>query len=377
MSHRRSSALRRIATRSIAAATAVAGLGLAASPARAQTARNALWYMGTYSDQVFVWDETTEEVVATIGTSQPITVPLAFSGDGTRLYVSDPTFEIIEVVDLGEGRTIDEFTLSSGRTRVWIDTFEPHPDGTWAAMLLRTRTLLRDRWQIDEPTLVRFDLASKTVTDTIPWPDDTQHEFANFRFSPDGELLYVFMDDLVALDAGSFEEVNRWELSQPLEPGMGPMALPFGRDPYQRPDGVYTGIFRVTDPVQNRRLMGIATVDLAGQDVDFYALGPSEGVGFVLGPDRTKAYGLQSSIGHYELWRFDLEGRRVAGRTPFDGRPRMRLVPSADGTRLFIFNAGNTIDVYDEATFERLRTISLDADMIGVLIRPDGEGADR
>lgn len=358
-------------------ALALAGLALVAGRADAQSGRNAHWYLGTYGQEVLIWDEATEEVVSTIRTNHAIPLPIALSDDGQRLYVSDPTFEIIEVVDLSQNRTIDEFTLSSGRTRVWIDTFEPHPDGTWAAMLVRTRTLLRDRWQIDEPTILRFDLRTKTVTDTIPWPDDSQREFANFRFSPDGELLYVFMDDLVALDTDGFEEVNRWELSRPLEAGMGPMSLPFGRDPYQRDDGVYTGLFRVTDPVQNRRLMGIATVDLADQDVDFYALGPNEGVGFVLGPDRTKAYGLQSSIGHYELWRFDLDGHRVAGRTRFDGRPRMSLQPSADGSRLFIYNAGSTIDVYDEASFERLRTVTLDADMTSVIIVPDPEGAGR
>ena len=49
----------------------------------------------------------------------------------------------------------------------------------------------------------------------------------------------------------------------------------------------------------------------------------------------------------------------------------MAIMPSADGSRLFIYNAGATIDVYDEATFEHLRTITLDADMTGVVVVPD------
>ena len=209
------------------------------------------------------------------------------------------------------------------------------------------------------------------MTDTIPWPDDESRRSANFRFSPDGDLLYMFADDLIALDSETFEEVDRWDISEPLEPGLGEMRLPFGRSPYQEEDGVYTGLFRMTDPLQNRRLMGIATVDLAGQDVEFHPIGPAEGVSFVLSPDGTKGYGLKSEIGHYEMWKFDLEGRRVAGRTTFAGRPRMALMPSADGTKLYIYNAGSTIDIYDEETFEFLRTVTLDADMTSVVVVPD------
>jgi hypothetical protein len=35
---------------------------------------------------------------------------------------------------------------------------------------------------------------------------------------------------------------------------------------------------------------------------------------------------------------------------------------SSNGQLLYVFNAGNTIDVYDAATYRYLRTIELDAD---------------
>ncbi|WP_419950691.1 YncE family protein [Candidatus Palauibacter sp.] len=181
----------------------------------------------------------------------------------------------------------------------------------------------------------------------------------------------MFSDDLIAVDSETFEEVDRWDISEPFETGLGAMSLPFGESPYQEQEGVYTGLFRMTDPVQNRRLMGFATVDMAAQAVEFHPIGPSEGVSFTLSPDGTKGYGLRSEIGHYEMWKFDLEGRRVSDRITFAGRPRMALMPSADGTKLYIYNAGNTIDVYDEETFELLRTVALDADMTSVVVVPD------
>ena len=41
------------------------------------------------------------------------------------------------------------------------------------------------------------------------------------------------------------------------------------------------------------------------------------------------------------------------------------------GGLLYIYQAGNTIDLYDAATFQYLRTISLDADMTtGLYVMP-------
>lgn len=333
--------------------------------------RNAHWYMGNYSNEVLVWDEATEEVVDRIPVKRPISLRLEVSEDRSRLYVMDPFFETIEIISLPSKESIGEFTLSEGATRTWIRSFQVHPSQEWMAMNVQSRTKLADRYRIDEPTILRYDLTTYEVTDTIPWPGETLRRGANFRFSPDGDLLYMFAEDLIVIDSETYEEVDRWEISEPFEPGLGQMRLPFGQSPYQEEDGVYTGLFRMTDPLQNRRLMGIATVDLAGQDVEFHPIGPDEGVSFALSPDGTKGYGLKSEIGHYEMWKFDLRDRRVAGRVTFAGRPRMALMPSADGTKLYIYNAGSTIDIYDEETFEFLRTVTLDADMTSVVVVPD------
>ena len=136
-----------------------------------------------------------------------------------------------------------------------------------------------------------------------------------------------------------------------------------------------TSLFRMTDPAQNRRLLGIAEVRLAERDVDFFTLGTNENVGnFQLAPGGRRAYGLLSQVGRYEFWEFDLEGRRVSRRQPFAGRPRMGLRVSADGSKLYVHVAGATIDVYDAGTFELLRTVTLDQDMTGVAVIPAGAG---
>jgi hypothetical protein len=118
---------------------------------------------------------------------------------------------------------------------------------------------------------------------------------------------------------------------------MGRFGFGFPESIYEEP-GFYTGLFRMTDPVQNRRIMGVARVNLGAKSVDFFALGPDEPVGFTLAPDRKKAYGLKQRVGQYEFWTFDLEGRRVAAHP--SGRPRMQLLTSTNGKLLYITGVG-------------------------------------
>ena len=89
-----------------------------------------------------------------------------------------------------------------------------------------------------------------------------------------------------------------------------------------------------------------------------------------------KAYALYETVGRYEFWEFDLVSERVTRRQPFEGRPRMGLRVSADGEKLYVFIAGNTIDVYDTGTLELLRTVAFDEDMRPSVVIP-GSGPGR
>jgi DNA-binding beta-propeller fold protein YncE len=291
----------------------------------------------------------------------------------TRLYVEDASNEHIEVVDVASRSVVDEFTLSHDSVWVRIGGFEPHPDGRTAVLFAKRYTKMRDRYSVEGPFLLEYDMDAKQVTDTIPWPDgEPRDRGVGFQYSPDGETLYFFVEDIIAVDADTYEEIDRWEISQPLEPGLGRADFSTGPGTYDE-EGVATGLYRMTDPVQNRSMMGIARVRLADEEVDFFTLGPSEPVSrFALAPGGQKAYALYSTIGQYEFWEFDLDARRLARRQPFAGRPRMGLRVSADGQKLYVYVAGPTIDVYDANTFELLRTVEFDADMRSSVVIPAG-----
>jgi hypothetical protein len=196
----------------------------------------------------------------------------------------------------------------------------------------------------------------------MPWPNDEERENANIQFSPDGKLMYLFSEqDILIYQTTDFKQIDKWELSKPQEEGLARFQAG-SLDTANDDPGFYTGIFTVEDPVQHRRIMGIGRVNLAAKTVDFSALGPASNVGFTMAPGRKVAYGLSNEIGKYEFWKFDLASKRVAERVEFKGRPRMSLRTSSNGKVLYIYNAGNTIDLYDATTYKYMKTIELPGD---------------
>ncbi|MEO7520867.1 MAG: hypothetical protein ABIW79_03525 [Gemmatimonas sp.] len=348
---------------------------LAAPPdARAQGGGNGTFYVGTYAKNILVIDEATMKVRDTIKLSIGIPLGFTLSFNRQRLYVVDPHNEKIEIIDLPGRKSLGSFTLSEGSKRVRMSGFNVDPLERFAVILIKTYTAKSDRYEIGKPTLVRYDLAKRAVTDTIPWPKGEEREGVQIIFSPKGDLMYFFTtDDVLVYDAVTLKEVDRFELSRTLfEEGIGRINFGFGNDLYEDP-GHYTNLFRITDPVNRRTMMGVARIDLVNRNIEyFYTLGPSAPVSFQLAPGRTRAFGLRQEVGFYQFWTYDLRGRRVDQRVEFRGRPRMGMTVSTNGTQLYIGVAGSTIDRYDANTFRLLGTTTLSADMTRMLLVPPG-----
>jgi DNA-binding beta-propeller fold protein YncE len=327
-------------------------------------------YVGTYANKIYKVSEATMRVVDSIPISIGIPTGLLLSANHKHLYVSEPRNETFEVIDLETKKSLDTFTLSDEDRRVMLWGANVDPKERFAVFLIKTYQKKNDRWVIGKPTMVKYDLARKVVTDTIPWPKGEERDFSQILFSPNGDLMYFFGTDVLIYDTQTLKQVDRWELGRSLDEGMGRFNFGFPEDVFEEP-GFYTGLFQVSDPVQHRSLMGVARVDLVKRQVDVFTLGPTEPMrGFALAPGKKRAYGLRSTIGNYEFWAFDLESRRVIGKTQFKGRPRMGLAVSSNGKYLYIHTAGPTIDLYDAETFKLVRTVDLGADMTDFLLIP-------
>jgi hypothetical protein len=332
---------------------------------------NGTLYIGTYTSIVVI-DEASGQIEDEIFLQTGIPRSMVLSDDGERFYVLNTMYETIEVVDVRTRRSIDQFTLSSGNRKIRIWGYTIDPQERYAILLVKSYDRLPDRFDVSRPYLIRYDLETRAVTDSIAWPDGQTRENARLLFSPEGDYLYFFADDILVLETGSFTEVDRWAYEDTMDEGMGSFEFGFPAQAFEEP-GYFTGLFRVTEPIQGRRLMGVARVHLASRDVEFFTLGPNENISFQLAPGGTKAYGLRNQVGNYEFWTFDLERRRVENRQQFPGRPRMSLMPSSSGEVLYIYNAGNTIDLYEAATYRYMRTIDLNVDSSTSLFVIPGE----
>ena len=327
-------------------------------------------YVGTYARNILVLDEATMSVRDTLHTS--VGIPeISLSFDKKHLYVTDPGDEKVEILDLATKQSLGMFTLSHDSVRVRMNGFSLDPMERFAIILVKIYTKHRDRYDVSRPTLLRYDLAKREVTDTIAWPRGEEREFAQIVFPPKGDLMYFFtQDDVLIYDTNTLKQVDRWDIQRTLfEEGLGRINFGLPYDVYEEP-GFYTGLFRTNDPVNHRTQMGVARMDLVNRQLDFYSLGPSQAVSFRLSPDRKRAYGIHSEVGNYQFWTFDLESRRVLGKTEFPGRPRMGLVVSSNGTQLYITTAGSTIDRFSTQGFMHLGTVNLGADMTNVIIVP-------
>jgi DNA-binding beta-propeller fold protein YncE len=354
----------------LAAAAGAQTNGQSNGDPRTPAGGNGTLYVGTYARNVLVIDEATMKVRDTIRSANGIPF-LGLSFDKKHLYLTDPGQEKVEIIDIATKKSLGAISLSSGNKRVRLWGFNLDPKERFAVVLVKTYEKKLDRYEVGRPTLLRYDIAKHQVTDTIPWPNNEEREGAQIIFAPSGDLMYFFTtNDVLVYDTGTLKQVDRWELSRTLfEEGLGRLAFGFPYDIYEEP-GFYTGLFRSTDPVNRRTLMGVARMDLVNRSVDFYTLGPTQNMTFRLAPGRKKAYGLHSEVGNYQFWTFDLETRRVVSKVEFNGRPRMGLVVSSSGNQLYITTAGPTIDRYDSSTFKHLGTVDLGADMTNVILVP-------
>jgi len=319
-------------------------------------------YIGTYTSIVVI-DEATATVEDQIFLESGIPRTMVLSENRERFYVMNTMYEDIEVIDIAQRRSLARHNLSSGNRKIRFSSFQVDPSERYLIALVRSFDRLLDRYEVSRPYLIRYDLESRLVTDTIPWPGGEVRQNARILFAPDGETVYFFADQVLVLETEGFTEVDRWQYQDALDENFGSFEFGFPSQLFDEP-GYFTGLFRVTEGVQRQRQMGIARVNLAERDIEYFTLGPNEGVSFTLAPGGTRGYGLlqQTTVGQYEFWTFDLEQRRVSQRGSFPGRPRMSLMPSSTGEVLYIYNAGNTIDLHDASTYRYLQTIDLNVD---------------
>ena len=273
--------------------------------------------------------------------------------------------EKVEIVDIASRKTIDTFTLSEGNKKVRIRSLEPDPLHRFVMMVTASATKLIDRFEIGAPTLMQYDLATHKVVRTIPWPNGEERENANILFSPDGKLMYLFSDqDVLIYDTDDLQAGGQVGAVAADRGRLRPPRVRLARRHQRRARLLHRRSSTCQDPVQHRRIMGIGRVNLAAKTrrlLHRSARRRGSASRWRRAARRPTACSRRSAA--------TSSGRSISStgssrsRTEFEGRPRMALKTSSNGKVLYIYDAGNTIDLYDAATYQYLRTITLDGDM--------------
>src|SRR5262245_39071556 len=201
--------------RLLAALALSAGLPLLAADRLGGGGDGTIYYSGR-PNKIFLMDEATLKPAGAIDLKNGLAIGLTLSQDRKRFYARMWDLERIEIVDIARRESIDSFTLSEGNKKVRITGAETDPGHRFMVLLTKTATNQVDRWEICPPTLQQYDLQSKKVVRTIPWPKGEEREFAQMLFSPDGKFLYFFSDDVLIYETQNFTQVDKWELSRPL-----------------------------------------------------------------------------------------------------------------------------------------------------------------
>jgi len=363
---------------------AISGMVTALAAPAGPSAGTGTIILGSYSGHLTAIDEATGKVVAQIPFKNGIPWAVRPSADRSRFYVQSANQERFEVIDFRSRQTIDTFTLSEGNRHVRALAFDVDPQERLLVMVARTATKLIDRYEIGTPQFIQYDLKEHKVVRTMPWSNDPEPRYywLQLRFSPDGKYLYAFAHDIIVFDAATLQQVDSWNLSLPNESGLNRFDLGSFDESADEP-GYFTGLFTTVDPVAKRKLLVIGRVNLGAKSIEFFPLGPSPESGdlsFALGRDRKRAYILREEIGEAEVWTIDVPGKRLQSKTSFKSRPRMAIQSSSSGQIVYIYEAGNTIDLYDADGFKYLRTITLDSDMMYgtfYVIAPSGPNSPR
>ncbi len=270
-----------------------------------------------------------------------------WTADGRFMAIVTGRMEIVEIFDAAEMAVVDDFQLSTVGTRIRFMSATPGPDARRVYLVPVVVDLEPDRFIHKTPSEIWvFDREAREVTYRIPLggADDWR---PNIYFSPDGSSVFLVNDQIVELDAETFEETDRIALDQPLAPGYGGVR---GHSLDEVEPGRLFGVYRTVEPRQGMELFGLLEIRLPEKTFSHYEVGPQMRLArFALSPDGKRGY-----AGLSDAAVIDMESRQVILRKKgFErGRTNISMIVSADGKRLFVSGVGDTMYVYDAETLD-------------------------
>jgi hypothetical protein len=114
--------------------------------------------------------------------------------------------------------------------------------------------------------------------------------------------------------------------------------------------------------------LGLASLNMLTREVKYTPIGPAlPMMGFLLSPDHKLGYSVMytgsSENRLTEWWVWDIETHQVIKKAAFDSRPTFNFGISSDGSKLYLYGSGSTIEVYDAKTLASDKVIYVNKDL--------------
>jgi hypothetical protein len=343
---------------------------VAARSSRPADTSSQLIFFGTWPHHVVVFDSAQEKIVDNIDLKTDVPRTLILSPDRKKIYASTLNDNAIVTIDVATRKVLSSFTLNQGNQNIRLVGLAPDPTGNYLYAIATIISKKMDHYDVDPAKFVVIDLAAKKITRTAAFPPDegTFGFRTTIKLSPDGKVLYLFRENILAFDTSEFKLLKKIDLAKPQVPDMENLSVNLLDGPNELP-GKITSVFNAADGIIHRRVFGIGTVDLSNLSFDFTPIAPAPGTmtPLFLTPDRKTGYtvSITGDPGNRrcEFWAFDIASRKLIRSREFDGRTRFSFGLSADGTKLLIYGAGYQITVYDATTFEQRNDVDVPGDM--------------
>lgn len=343
----------------------------AAGIASAQTAKLGTLFVGAWQKRVLVIDEASRKLTGEIELKLDVPRSMMFTEDKKKLIVHSALECGFEIIDVATRKLERSFKLDGAGKKYRPSGFALSPDSKKMYTALYTVDKKIDRFEVSKPQWAIIDMDSEKIEKFVDFPKDQQlrgGRGGGLRVSPDGKFLYQFRENVNIYSTENFKEVDKIELSKPLFPGVERVMISGGDDPHEEPGKIF-GFFNSTDPIVHKTTFGFASFDLNKRTFEFSPVGPSttRTTGLRLTPDRktgyTVAYNGMGANQRCEFWTFDIASKRITKMQEFDGRSRFEFNLSSDGKLLYIYGAGNTLEIYDAATLKMVKDLDVNTDM--------------
>lgn len=350
--------------------TTLAAAGVASAQ---KTAKLGTLFVGGWQKRILMIDEATRKVTGEIPLKLDVPRSIMWNEDKTKIIAHCQLGSGFEIIDVATRKLERSFKVDTGGKQYRPSGFACSPDNKKLYTALYTVEKKIDRFEISKPQWAIIDMVGEKIEKVVDLPKDQQlrgggGRGGGMRVSPDGKLLYQFRDNVVIYSTEDFKEVDKIELSKPMFPGVERVMIGPGDDPYEERGTVF-GFFNSVDPIVHKSTFGFATFDLDRRTFKFTPVGPSAAntMGLRLTPDRKTGYTVaMNGFGanrRTEFWSFDIQSKQITQMQEFDGRSRFEFNISSDGKLAYIYGAGNTIEMYDTATFKMVKDLDVNLDM--------------